>query len=413
MAGRVHVIGAGLAGLAASIRLSAAGIPVVLYEAAPQAGGRCRTYFDTTLGLAIDNGNHLLLSANHAAREFLKAIGAEDGLHGPEEARFPFFDLASGENWVLRPNDGKLPWWIFDRHRRVPGSRARDYLAPLPLLLSRKDQAIGTLMRCSGPLFDRLWGPVLVAGLNTAPAEGSSRLAAQMIRESLGAGGEACRPLIARNGLSRAFIDPALALLAKKGGEIRFGHRLRALEMGDARIEALHFAEGREGLGRDEKVILAVPAPAAAQVLPGLEVPQNFRAIVNAHFKFSPPPGFPPFLGVIGGLTEWIFAYPDHLSVTISAADRLVDWPRETLASRIWEELRRVIGLDISLPIWQIVKEKRATFAATPAENARRPRAATAFANLALAGDWTQTGLPATIEGAIRSGNAAAAHLLA
>jgi uncharacterized protein with NAD-binding domain and iron-sulfur cluster len=111
---------------------------------------------------------------------------------------------------------------------------------------------------------------------------------------------------------------------------------------------------------------------------------------------------------VINATTEWLFAFPDRLSVTISGADRLLDAPREELAQKIWAEVATAARIEKPLPPWQIIKEKRATFAATCEENARRPGAATAYANLFLAGDWTATGLPATIEGAIRSGNRAA-----
>jgi uncharacterized protein with NAD-binding domain and iron-sulfur cluster len=97
--------------------------------------------------------------------------------------------------------------------------------------------------------------------------------------------------------------------------------------------------------------------------------------------------------------------------VTISGADRLLGQPREALAEAIWREVATLTGLECGLPAWQIVKEKRATFAATPAEAARRPPARTRFRNLALAGDWTATGLPATLEGSVRSGYAAASVL--
>ncbi len=118
--------------LSAAVRLAGEGRRVVLYEAARQAGGRCRSYHDPALGLTIDNGNHLLLSGNAAALDYLKRIGAPaDALEGPAQAEFPFADLATGERWTLRPNDGRLPWWILDARRRVPGSRARDYFAPL------------------------------------------------------------------------------------------------------------------------------------------------------------------------------------------------------------------------------------------------------------------------------------------
>jgi hypothetical protein len=147
--------------------------------------------------------------------------------------------------------------------------------------------------------------------------------------------------------------------------------------------------------------------------MPDLTAPTEFRAIVNAHFRIAPPAGLPPMIGVINGLTEWIFAFPDRLSVTISGADRLLDTPREELASLIWRDVARVAGLPEPIPPWQIVRERRATFAATPEQDARRPGPHTPLTNLVLAGDWTATGLPATIEGAIRSGNRAAEAIAA
>src|SRR5207244_1837239 len=129
------------------------------------------------------------------------------------------------------------------------------------------------------------------------------------------------------------------------------------------------------------------------------------RAIVNAHFRLNPPPNLPPMMGIINATTEWLFSYPGRLSTTTSGADRLLDRSREDLAATIWKEVAAIAGLSGAMPAWQIVRERRATFAATPAENARRPGSKTALSNLYLAGDWTDTGLPATIEGAIRSGN--------
>jgi uncharacterized protein with NAD-binding domain and iron-sulfur cluster len=116
-------------------------------------------------------------------------------------------------------------------------------------------------------------------------------------------------------------------------------------------------------------------------------------------------------IGVVNGTVEWIFAFPDRLSVTISGADRLLDVPRETLAQTLWQEVATVTGVAAPLPPWQIIKERRATFAALPQQDARRPPTETKWDNVALAGDWTATGLPATIEGAIRSGNRAASCL--
>jgi hypothetical protein len=157
-----------------------------------------------------------------------------------------------------------------------------------------------------------------------------------------------------------------------------------------------------------DRVILAVPPMVATSVIPDLQAPSAFRALVNAHFRLDPPADLPPMIGVLNATTEWLFSYPGRLSTTTSGADRLLDQSREDLAATIWREVSAVTGLPAELPPWQIVRERRATFAATPEENAKRPGTATKFSNLYLAGDWTDTGLPATIEGAIRSGNRAA-----
>jgi hydroxysqualene dehydroxylase len=408
MSGTVHIIGAGLAGLAAALKLTAHGERVVVHEATAFAGGRCRSYHDAAVGMVIDNGNHLLLSGNRAALEFLRDIGAEHRLIGPSSAEFQFVDLATRQRWTLRFNDGRLPWWIFDAKRRMPGTRPSDYLALARLLWPARGKTVGEVIACDGPLYARLVEPLLLAALNIAPPQGSAKLAAAVIRETLAAGGRACRPLIARDGLSATLIEPALETLQRRGAAVRLEHQLHALRFGAGRIEALDFGGEAIVLVPNDAVIVAVPPYAAASLMRGLDVPTEFRAIVNAHFRIEPPPGQPPILGVLNGTVEWLFAFPGRLSVTISAGDRLLDRPREELATAIWAEVAAVTGLPEVLPPWQIVRERRATFAATPAQDLKRPGAETAWRNLALAGDWTNTGLPATIEGAIRSGNRAA-----
>jgi squalene-associated FAD-dependent desaturase len=408
----IHIVGAGLSGLSAAVRLAQSGRRVSVHEMANQAGGRCRSYFDPTLEMTIDNGNHLLLSGNRATMTYLRAIGAEDQMVGPPSAEFPFVDLATQERWVLRPSAGRIPWWIFQRARRVPRTRAMDYLSLLSLLRASPDRTVADIMDCATHLYRQLWHPILLAALNTDPRISSSSLAASIVRETLFAGGDACRPLIARDGLASAFIDPALRHLQAAGASVQFGRRLRALAFEGARVTALDFGEDIVQLEPDDAVILAVPPQMAGALLPELTVPTEFRAIVNAHFRIVPPADCPMMTGVINGLAEWIFAFPDRLSVTISGADRLLDIPRETLAQDIWRDVAKVTGLAETLPAWQIVRERRATFAALPQEDRKRPAADTRWTNLVLAGDWTATGLPATIEGAVRSGHSAAAQLL-
>jgi hypothetical protein len=146
----------------------------------------------------------------------------------------------------------------------------------------------------------------------------------------------------------------------------------------------------------------------AGLLVPDLSAPTAFRAIVNVHFKLTPPKALPALTGIVNGTAEWLFAFPDRLAATISAAERFIETPREELANTVWRDIVKLTGLPAALPPWHIIKERRATFAATPEENAKRPEPTTRWQNLWLAGDWTATGLPATIEGAIRSGNRAA-----
>jgi squalene-associated FAD-dependent desaturase len=409
---RAHIIGAGLAGLSAAIALTEAGFAVTLSDAAAQAGGRCRSYHDPQLGLTIDNGNHLVLSGNEGVLSYLKTIGASDRLVGPEDARFAFIDLGSGKSWQIRPNDGTLPWWIAIPGRRVPGTGISDYLPLSRLLKASPEQTVADIIPTSGALWNRLMEPFLVAALNTPPATASALLAGAVIRETLARGGRAYRPRIASPTLAAAFVDPAIEWLKAHGATIRLNRRLRALVHDADKVTSLFFADGADPVAANEPVILAVPAWIAASLVPDLTVPDVHHAIVNAHFRFTPSPDTAPMVGVIGGTSEWIFAFHDRLSVTISAADRLCDEDRATLAARLWDEVARVHKIDAPLPAWQIVREKRATFSATPEQDRRRPGAATRWANLKLAGDWTQTGLPATIEGAIRSGRMAAGLVL-
>jgi squalene-associated FAD-dependent desaturase len=408
MARTVHIIGAGLAGLSAAIELTQRGESVVVHEATTVAGGRCRSYHDQVLGMTIDNGNHLLLSGNHAAQRYLKLLGAEDRLVGPPRAEFPFFDLASKEQWTLRINDGRIPWWIFNSGKRVPGTRALDYLPMARLLWAQKDRAVGEVVRFTGPLYERLMRPLLLAALNIEPSAGSASLAGAIIRETLATGGQACRPLVAREGLGSALIEPALTFLRERNRPVRMGHQLHRLHTSGTRIETLDFGADKIALENDDVVILAVPPYAASALVADLKVPTEFRAIVNAHFRIDPAPYQPAILGLVNSTTEWVFAFPGRVATTISAGDRLIDTPRDALARTIWGEVAAATGLPGELPPWQIVRERRATFAATPEQDALRPGPQTRFTNLLLAGDWTNTGLPATIESAIRSGRRAA-----
>jgi hypothetical protein len=261
-------------------------------------------------------------------------------------------------------------------------------------------------------MYTRFWEPFALGVMNTEAKDASAHLIGRVLRETLLKGGAASRPYFAEAGLGAALVEPAVAFLRGSGALVAFSRRLRGLEISADRVSRLTFADRTVEVAEDETIILAVPSWEAGGFVPGLTVPTETRPIVNGHFRieggFELPDGA-PFVGVIGGTAHWLFRRGNIVSATVSAAVELAEKPAEEVATAIWRDIAQAIGRPAgAVPVHRIIKERRATIAQTPADDARRPPAATPWRNLLLAGDWTQTGLPATIEGAVRSGHLAA-----
>ena len=333
---QTHIIGAGVAGLTAAVSLVRKGCAVTLYEGSSLAGGRCRSYVDTTLERKIDNGNHLLLSGNKTALRYLVDIGSADKLIGPDSAAFPFFEIGTGRRWCLQPSAGILPWWILDARRRVPDTGAWDYFSALRLAAADVDRTVVDCVGDESLLFRRLWEPLAVAASNTPAQTGPARLLWLVLRDTFAKGETACRPRFARSGLSDAFVDPALKFLRRRGATIRFQHRLRRITYVGGKASRLDFNANKVDLPNHDSVVLALPPAAVARIVPSLKVPEESHTIVNAHFRLSEPAGLLaelPMIGLIGGTAQWLFVRGDVASITVSAADALAAEPADVIAA--------------------------------------------------------------------------------
>ena len=317
----VHVIGAGLAGLSAAVRLADAGICVTIYEAAPNAGGRCRSFYDRRLDRVIDNGNHLVLSGNNSVMYYLDTIGAENELKGPTRAEFPFVDLEENLFWTVRPDRGAIPWSISKAERRVPGASISDYLSVWRLFRATPLDTVSACLATDGALWHRFWRPIIVSVLNTDPASASATLLWNMLKDTFGIGEAACRPLLAERSLSQAFVDPALDYLIGKACKLRFNQRVRTISSTGDSVNAIEGTDTVE-IRKADAVILAVPPVPARQLVSDLVVPNAFETIVNGHFRIYGELPETSFIGVVGGTAEWIFVRGDVISVTISAASK-------------------------------------------------------------------------------------------
>jgi squalene-associated FAD-dependent desaturase len=416
--GTVHIVGAGLAGLSTAVRLVQQGRRVVIHEANRFAGGRCRSFHDPRLEREIDNGNHLILSGNRSARGYLAAIGASGRLV-EQPAKFAFVDLADNRRWTVAMNRGPLPWWIAAPGRRIPETGMGDYLSGIRLALAGPGKTVAEALPNRGPIWTRFWEPLTLAAINTTPERASAALLWAVLRETFARGERFSRPMLAPRGLGPALVEPAVDWLRAHGAELRFGRTLRTVEQTAGRATCLRFADGGEALGPEDRVVLALPPSrlrAALQgAIPGIDPPDDACTIVNVFFRLEgpPPDNTQPILGVLSSTAHWVFRRGDVVSVTVSAADALGIGGQdgEKLIPKIWQETRQALGLAAGTAYLgaRINKERRATFDQSPAGVAKRLQPRTALGNLILAGDATDTGLPATIEGAIRSGERAAA----
>ena len=423
---KLAIIGAGYAGLAAAVELTAAGKQVEVFEASRVLGGRARAA--QIEGFTVDNGQHILIGAYTETLRLMRAVGADpDALLKRTPLRFEF----PGEFVMSAP---RLPAPLHTAFALLlaRGIDWREKLAAIRLMqglqasnfriepdgtvtqwLERNETPCSALP--SGRRLRRfLWEPLCIAALNTPADRASAQVLANVLRDSLGGTRSASDMLLPQVDLSALFPEPAAKFIAQHGGMVHAGHRVASLRR-----------EGNAWLiddaGPFAQVVVAVAPYHLARLMPEL-APRvahfDWEPIVTSYFSYPDWVRLAqPMLGVDAGLAQWLFdrgalcGQYGLIAAVISARGRHLDVPTAELERGIHEEIARLVpGLPAPLAV-QTITEKRATFACVP--NLQRPLARTGQPGLWLAGDYVAGDYPATLEGAVRSGVAAARQMLA
>jgi len=427
----VVIVGGGLSGLAAAVGLSSRRIPVLLLEQRKSLGGRAYSFVDDATGTVIDNGQHVLIAGYSRTMEFLGTIGTRDSLAVQTAPEFVFHHPDRGFcslRFPLLPSplhllSGIITTDLFsaaDRFRLLRAGRG---------LWSVRDEAVAGMT--VGAWLDSLgqsaetkrsfWEPLAVAIMNEHIAVASAIVFIRALRTAFLSGARGAALAIPTVGLSDLYVEPARAFIARNGGRLRCGADVAGsvAEGGDVTGVRLKAGETIPC----SALILAVPSSRAPSLLPAALRESGFldsaariplSPIVSVHLWFGEDVMPQEVLGVIGRRIQWVFnrrkicrehGRGGHVSVVISAAHDFVDRDNEALTQIAVEDLRSVYGAHVPRPSHAVViREKRGTFSCTPEVERIRPECDTPVPNLFIAGDWTNTGYPATIEGAIMSG---------
>jgi len=448
MTSKVAVIGGGLAGITAAIALAESGADVTLLEARPRLGGATCSF--SRDGLTVDTGQHVFLGCCSAYRGLLARLGMTE--HAPLQVRFDVTVLAPGANG--QPRQARLrrtalpgPLHMLPALGRYPFlSLAERASVARPALGMRfvdpADPAVDTqrfgdwlAKRGQGERTRRaLWDLFSVSALNIAGDDASLALAAVVVKTGLLGKNNAADIGVPALPLGELHGDAGATLLAKLGAQVALSTKVSAIEPVDGGGYRVRLGPETDHELTADAVVLAVPHEKAAPLIPAGALPEQTVAgwaglgaspIVNVHVIYDRPVMDLPFVAAIDSPVQWVFDRtrisgmdrPGHqyLAISLSAADQYADTPVAELQEQFVPALAELFpaARDARVTEFFVTRERRATFRQAPGSGALRPKAATARPGLVLAGAWTDTGWPDTMEGAVRSGLAAAAELKA
>ena len=435
----VLIIGGGFAGLAAGVALAEAGKRVCLFEQKPHLGGRARSFRDPTTGSTVDNGQHLFMGCYHSTIQFLKTLGTLDRLHFQRDLAVPFLDR-DGRLTRLDCPDWPSPWHLL---LGVLRSGSFSFWQKLEVLRLGKDlraagqnsaasESVTAWLNRRGQsegLQRNFWDLLCIAAMNEDPSIASARLFERVLRLALFSSPADSRLGFARVGLSECYTAAAASFIEARGGSVQTGFSVKQLLIDDGACRGVDLGDGEKIEG--VPVISSVPWHQLPVIFPDelLRAEPFFAAalalrpapIISINMWFDAPITDLEFVGMRGTTVQWLFdksrilnAHGHNISLVLSGAHEHVSRSKEELLAIALRELSDVLPAVRKAKLLHslVIKERFATFSPSPEAEPLRPPARTPVAGLFLAGDWTATGLPATIEGAVQSGYTAARELL-
>ena len=417
------VVGGGLAGLSAAVSLTKKNIHVHLIEASPKFGGRTYSFLDEESRNEIDNGQHLLLGCYYETIEFIKLIGAEHQFYFQKRLEINFIDQDKSEYHLKA---AKLPYpfgllagllnykalSLFDK------IKIKTLISTLLLIDSNRyyDVSVLTWLKKNGQnerSIKAFWEIIGIGALNSQLKNASAKIFIDLLKIIFLKGSGASAMIIPKVGLSKAFVDPAINFLNANNTELLLSEKL--LEISIAQNKAVVVRTDKGSINNFDAVILAIPSYALSRIDQKNLIIENDKtdlttsSIVTLHLWLKENKLKKPFYAFIDSRLHWVFNHGRYITTVTSRADELIEKSQEELFSIISSELSTYLGINREkITRYKIIKEKRATFIPNKENLLKRPSAKTKLENVFLAGDWTNTGLPATIEGAIKSGNTAA-----
>lgn len=432
---RCIIVGAGVAGIAAALECIEQGIQPILIESKPYIGGRARSFVEKTTNETIDNGQHLMMGCYTYFLQMLVRLGTKHLLKPQPAMKVVFYD-ADGTMDILDASRMKgksgVALGIWNLQKVSTSAKMRGLLLAAKIqftMATYKGMSAAEFLhyhKQPKELITRLWEPIILATLNSTPEHASASLLIEVLQRAMFGKGDASSLLLPQVGLSELF-SPLETLIQQHAGIIMLSTEVKEVLLFDGNAIGVVTEDEREVRGDD--VILTTPPRTLQRIVMQNTLHSNaqetlqqytFSPIISVYLWFDINFMDDDFAAMLGTTTQWVFnkrkmaetssqclqQFPGHVSLTVSAANPIVNESAEVIANHCTEELRKVFpkAQNATLLHYKVIKEKQATFLATPQLEPNRIPTRTQIPNVFLAGDWTNTGLPATLEGAAQSG---------